>query len=75
MSSLRGFCIYIGGFVGYGGSERQACQTVAGKYPVIGITETDIGIGVFYIVDFHGRIHRFQYESRKLCIVELKIMF
>ena len=37
-----GFCIYIGSFIGYGGSERQACQAVTGKYPVIGIAKTDI---------------------------------
>ena len=45
------FCVHIGGFVGNGRGERQACQTVAGKYPVIGITETDIGIGVFDVVE------------------------
>ena len=29
------FCVHIGSFVGNGRGERQACQTVAGKDPVV----------------------------------------
>ena len=68
------FCVHIGSFVGNGRGERQACQTVAGKDPVVGVAETDIGIGVFNILDFHGRIHRLLDKSRKCCIVEVEMM-
>ena len=64
-----------GSLVGNGGGERDTSQAITRKYPVVGITETDIGIGVFYIVDFHAGIHCFQYEIGKFCIIKLKIVF
>ena len=68
------FCVHIGSFVGNGRSERQTRQAVAGKDPIVGIAETDVGIGVFNIFDFHGRIHRLLDKSRKCCIIEVEMM-
>ena len=45
--SFVGFRIYVGSLVGNGGGERDTSQAITRKYPVVGITETDIGIGVF----------------------------
>ena len=48
--SFVGFRIYVGSLVGNGGGERDTSQAITRKYPVVGITETDIGIGVFDLV-------------------------
>ena len=44
------------------------------KYPVIGIAEVKADIGVFYMIYFHARIHRFLNDRRQLGVIKIQIM-